>query len=41
MSRFLITGVAGMIGCQLAQHLLNLGFSVIGVDSQPEENNFT
>lgn len=41
MNRFLITGVAGMIGCQLAQHLLNLGFSVIGVDSQPEENNFT
>ena len=33
MTRILITGVAGFIGFHLAQYLLMLGFSVVGVDN--------
>ena len=39
--KVLITGVAGFIGSNLAQHLLTLGYEVVGVDnmSQGEEVN--
>ena len=39
--KVLITGVAGSIGSNLAQHLLTLGYEVVGVDnmSQGEEVN--
>lgn len=31
--KILITGVAGFIGCALAQRLLSLGYSVVGIDN--------